>query len=115
MGVVELIDMTVKKSGLSESIVRAVIKGVIEASQETLKHGKTATIPGLCTMTPDIRMKLEVVNGVSKPVNYIKVNTKPTSSFEKGLTGIGGFIDDEEDEAEEIGDDVRIIQIAGLV
>lgn len=78
----ERIDDIVKRSGLSESIVRRVLNAERESILESLKRGERATLIGRCTIVPDISYKIGV-GGVKKVV--VKLRASASYSLETEL------------------------------
>lgn len=84
------------RSGLSEEIIRRVFKASRESLAVTLKQGERATLPGICTITPEIRNKINRVDGVI--ANYIKLKASPSSAMESELSKIAKFQSKAEDD-----------------
>ena len=83
-----------KKSGLSEEIIRRVFKATRESLATSLKKGDRGTIPGICTMIPEMKSKLNI--GGESVTRYIKVKCIPSSAMETELSKINQFNDDNE-------------------
>lgn len=93
MNIQERYDDICKKSGLSEDIVRRVFKATRESLAYSLKHGERATLPGIVTMTPEIRNKLNI--GADSMTSYIKVKASPSSAMETELGKLEQFTSDD--------------------
>lgn len=84
-----------KLSGLSEEIVRRVYKATRESLSNSLKKGCRATIPGICTLEPEIRHKMDF--RTYEPKDYIKLKAKPSSAMESEFAQIEKFERDPKD------------------
>lgn len=76
-------------SGLSEEIIRRVFKATKESLSNSLKHGERATIPGICTLTPEIKNKIEL--GGESMTTYIKIKASASSVLESEFSNVKGF------------------------
>lgn len=74
-------------SGLSEDIVRRVLRASKQSLCKTLAQGKTATLPGICTMDAELRERLSKTNSL-EVVDYVRVKVKPSASMEADLQGM---------------------------
>lgn len=72
-------------SGLSEEIVRRVLKATKQSCATSLKKGYRATVPGICTIVPEERSRLMVGGSIEK---YIKIKVKPSASLESELQNL---------------------------
>lgn len=81
-------------SGLSEEVVRRVLKATKQSCAKSLRHGHKATIPGICTIHAEERTKLSVG---CKEEQYIKLKVRPSAALESELNRLGGFESDEDD------------------
>lgn len=81
-------------SGLSEDIIRRVYKATRQSVVNSLKRGQRATIPGICTLTPEIRHK--IAPGGKESIGFIKTKAKTSSALEAELSKIQKFEDDTE-------------------
>jgi hypothetical protein len=104
MSLQERYDEVSSISGLSEDIIRRVYKATKESMAQSLKRGERATLPGICTITPEIKSKINYKEGVVS--NYIKLKAKPSTAMESELDRLNNFdIADnkEKEQAEEEG------------
>lgn len=76
-------------SGLSEDIVRRVLSASRKSLTASLKKGRRATLPGICTMVPETRNKLNV--GGDTVTRYIKIKSKPSNAMESELAKLSSF------------------------
>lgn len=76
-----------KRAGLSEEIVRTVLKASRESLCDTLAQGNTATLPGICTMDVEVRTKLSKTNSIEM-VEVAKVKVKPSSTMEASINNM---------------------------
>ena len=76
-------------SGFSEDVVKRVLKACRQSMAMSLKRGERTTLPGICTMTPELRNKIEV--GSTTMTTYIKIKSKPSSSMSSELEKLGNF------------------------
>ena len=60
MNIQDRYDDIASKSGLSEEIVRRVLKASRESLAFSLKKGERATLPGICTFTPEIKNSINI-------------------------------------------------------
>lgn len=91
----ERYDDIAKRSGLSEDIVRRVLKASRESLAVSLKKGQRATLPGICTMVPEVRNKVEL--GADTMISYIKVKANPSAAMESELSKLGKFNSSDEE------------------
>lgn len=70
-------------SGLSEDVVRRVLKASRQSLAQSLKRGERATLPGICTMIPEIKNRLAV--GGTSMTSYIKVKAKASNALASEL------------------------------
>lgn len=89
-----------KISGLSEDVIRSVLKACRQSLAKSLKHGDRATLPGICTMLPEIKNKVEI--GGTTVTSYIKIKVKPSNAMASELEKISKFeknISDEDNDS----------------
>lgn len=79
----------VRLSGLSEEVVRRVLKASRQSLAASLKKGDRATLPGLCTMIPEERTKFDITN--NKEVSFIKIKTKTSNALASEVERISSF------------------------
>jgi hypothetical protein len=84
-------------SGLSEDIIRRVLKASRQSLAESLKHGERATLPGICTLTPEVKYKCNIVT--NEQTSFIKIKAKASNSMTSELDGVSTFITDSSDES----------------
>lgn len=77
------------RSGLSEEIIRRVFKAARESMAESIKKGERATLPGICTMIPETRNKINI--GGTSMTSYIKIKCTPSSAMETEVEKIAEF------------------------
>lgn len=74
------LDDIVKRTGLSEEIVRRVLKASQESLIDSMIEGENATLPGLCTFIPLEKQKLGI--GMTTET-YVKIKINPSNSIVK--------------------------------
>lgn len=74
-----------KISGLSEEIVRRVLKATKQSCATSLKHGYRATVPGICTILPEKRTRLMIGGDMQ---NYVKLKIKPSAALESEMENL---------------------------
>lgn len=79
----------VKLSGLSEEIVRRVLKASRQSLAASLKRGDRATLPGICTMIPEERSKFDITNG--EVMSFIKIKTKTSNAMASEIEKLSSF------------------------
>ena len=87
-------------SGLSEEVIRRVLKACRQSLAKSLKRGDRATLPGICTMLPEIKNKVEI--GGTTVTSYIKIKVKPSNAMASELEKISKFeknISDEDNDS----------------
>lgn len=104
-----------ERTGLSEEIIRRVLSGFADSGKDSLRHGEAVTVPGLSTLTPELREKTVIENGVMLTRQYIKVKIKPTHSLATEMDMCDRFEEREETEEIDYGSNIRIGQIAALM
>lgn len=80
MNVQSRYDEIVALSGQSEEVVRRVLRAAKESLAASLRKGERATLPGICTLSSEIREKLDT-NSL-KSVSYIKIKAKASNAME---------------------------------
>lgn len=103
----ERYDDIVRISGLSEPIVRRVLKASRESLVESLKKGNKATLPGICSITPEIRNKLSIDINDS---TYIKLKARASSAMENQFKSMGGFEKTDEDICKEMYEKLNLVE-----
>lgn len=98
MSIQERYDEIVALSGLSEQIVRRVFKATKQSLAKSLRQGNRATLPGVCTIYPEIRSKIDLGGKSSTP--YIKLKAKPSSALETEFNSIKQFETKESEDQE---------------
>lgn len=87
-------------SGLSEDIIRRVMKAARQSLAVSLKQGERATLPGICTLIPEIRHKLDLET--KENVAFVKIKATASNSMTSELLKISEFkSDDTLEDAEE--------------
>lgn len=89
MNIQERYEEIAKLSGCSEQTVRRVMKAVQQSLVQSLKTGKNATLPGVCTLYPEIRTRLDAKERVHK--QYIKIKAKASSALETEFSKTSSF------------------------
>ena len=77
-----------ERSGLSEEVVRRVLKASRESLAVSIKSGERATLPGLCIMIPEIKRRINVGGTMS---SSIKIKAKPSASMESEVEKLESF------------------------
>lgn len=76
-------------SGLSEEIVRRVFRAAKQSLAESLKRGSRATLPGICTISPEIKYRVQIGGDSVKPC--IKLKAKASDAMESEIIRISQF------------------------
>ena len=84
-------DEVSKISGLSEDIIRRVYKATRTSMINSLKRGERATLPGICTITPEIRNRIDY--GAESMTSYIKLKANVSSALDNELSRSETFLD----------------------
>ena len=74
------LDDIVKRTGLSEDIIRRVLKASQDSLLDSMMNGENATLPGLCTFIPQEKQKFGI-NLVTE--SYVKIKVNPSNSMIK--------------------------------
>jgi nucleoid DNA-binding protein len=98
MSLQERYDEVARLSGLSEEVIRRVYKATRQSIALSLKRGERATIPGICSITPELRNKID--REQCKVVTTIKIKAKASTALESELDRINSFEDKNNTEAE---------------
>lgn len=106
MNIQDRYDDIASKSGLSEEIVRRVLKASRESLAFSLKKGERATLPGICTFTPEIKNRINI--GGESMTSYIKLKSSPSSAMESELSRVDKFESVEDIEAVQKEEDSRL-------
>ena len=135
MNIQERYDDISRLSGFSEDVIRRIFKATRQSLAGSLKQGERATLPGICTITPEVRYKID--SGGETMSSYIKLKASPSSALETELAKIQSFKDETQDNAKRaeentmlaklkpiesnfrlsggLNDDVRVSQISALL
>lgn len=89
MNIQERYDDISKISGLSEEIIRRVFKAARQSLAKSLKQGERATLPGICTLTPELKNRIDI--GGESMTTYIKLKASASSAMETELGKISNF------------------------
>lgn len=109
MGIQERYDDIAAISGLSEEIIRRVYKATRQSIVKSLKNGERATIPGICTFTPELKDKINYKTQDENDIlkRYIKVKASASPALGTELEKLNSFnnTDDEQErlKKEEMG------------
>ena len=98
MNIQERYDELAQLSGCSEQVVRRVLKAVQQSLVKSLKQGCNATLPGVCTLYPELRSKLDISGKNS--VQYVKIKAKASSALETEFCKVQSF--EKKEEVEDI-------------
>jgi uncharacterized protein YfkK (UPF0435 family) len=90
MSIQDRYDEICKLSGLSEEVVRRVFKATKQSIANSLRQGESSTVPGIVTITPEVRQKLNI--GGQSVTRYIKLKAKASSAIESEIANIDSFI-----------------------
>lgn len=96
MTVQQRYDDIVKRSGLSEEILRRAFKATRESLADSLRKGERATLHGICTIVPEKRHRLSL--GGEDMTSYIKLKADVSSALNSELNKEATFLDKEVDE-----------------
>lgn len=88
MTVQERIDDIVKRTGMSEDIIRRVLVAEKESIVESLKRGEKATMMGRCVMEPGLKVKAIAGEGIRQ---MIVVKCTPAYSIVQELATMKGY------------------------
>ena len=83
-GLKEMYGKIESKSGLSEEIIRRILRATKEAVVEELRQGKTVTVPSIVTFTPVSKSRINI--GGDSLTQYIKIKAKPSNALESELS-----------------------------
>ena len=105
-----------RRTGLSERVVRSVLKAETDSVIDSLKRGETATLVGRCHFKPTRKTMLKV----GGKLGYcIRVSTKASTKLENTLKEMENFVEDTNviqlKRIEDIEPNVAISQIKELV
>lgn len=92
MNIQDRYDDICKTSGLSEEVVRRVLKAARQSLVKSIKNGERATLPGIVTITPSFKNKIDI--GGNSMTQSVKLKAKPSASLETDLNNITEFIQD---------------------
>lgn len=89
MSLQERYDDICKISGLSEEIVRRVLKASRQSLAKSAKRGQRSTLPGICTIIPELKHKVEL--GGTEITSYIKLKAVPSNALSSELDKLSKF------------------------
>lgn len=92
MNIQDRYDDICKTSGLSEEVVRRVLKAARQSLVKSIKNGERATLPGIVTITPSFKNKIDI--GGNSMTQSVKLKAKPSASLETDLNNITEFVQD---------------------
>lgn len=105
MNIQDRYDDIARLSGLSEGVIRRVLKASRQSLVQSLKQGERATLPGICTFVPEIgnrinRNRLDIEEeGVTK---FIRIKSSASSALETELEKLSKFESTDEKEQAEV-------------
>jgi hypothetical protein len=88
-------------SGLSEDIVRRVLKASRQSLAKSARRGQRSTLPGICTIIPELKHKVEL--GGTKVTSYVKLKAVPSNALSSELDKLSKF-EEIEDNKENCGE-----------
>lgn len=100
MNIQERYDELAQLSGCSEQVVRRVLKAVQQSLVKSLKQGCNATLPGVCTLYPELRSKLDA--GGKSSTQYVKIKAKASSALETEFSKVQSFENKNKQEEDDI-------------
>ena len=113
MSVQERYNDIVKRSGLSEAVVKRVLIATRESIKESLIKGERATIMGIAVFYPKIKTRLQVGGKVKQ---FIGAGAQISTSMVNELEGYQTFQEDTTPEAEnKEPEGIRLKQISALM
>lgn len=112
LSVQERIADIVKRSNLSEQIVRQVFKAGADSVAESLRKGESAMLPGICSMRPIFKRKVTKF-GDTKSV--LDARCDPLSSLSTRLEDIESLNDNVDTLESDFEVGIRIVQLEALV
>ncbi|MEE1072227.1 MAG: hypothetical protein U0L26_07545 [Cellulosilyticum sp.] len=104
MNIQERYDDISRISGLSEDIIRRVYKATRQSLAQSLKRGERATLPGICTFTPEISSRINRAKSNGEYITkedsayisrFIKIKVGVSSALESELEKIANFEDED--------------------
>ena len=110
MNIQERYDDIAKISGLSEDIIRRVYKATRQSLAQSLKKGERATLPGICTFTPEISSRINRAKSNEEYITkedrayiskFIRIKAGVSSALETELEKLANFESEEDLQAKE--------------
>ena len=89
-----------KISGLSEDIVRRVLKASRQSLVKSAKRGQRSTLPGICTIIPELKHRVEL--GGTDVTSYIKLKAVASNALSSELDKLSKFEESKTDEDKDI-------------
>lgn len=113
IGIQERYDDISKISGLSEDIIRRVLKASRQSIVKSLKSGERATLPGICTFTPELRDKINYKAESKSEViqKYVKIKAKASPALDTELGKLQKFNDNNNSEDDTSSEDNGIAKL----
>ena len=107
-----------KISGLSEDIVRRVLKASRQSLAKSAKRGQRSTLPGICTIIPELKHKVEI--GGLEMTSYVKLKAVPSNALSSELDKLSKFEETKEEKTDNsiklnYSNGVRVNQISALI
>ena len=112
MNIQERYDDIARISGFSEDVIRRIFKATRQSLAESLKKGERATLPGICTVMPEVRYKLDC--GGETMSSYIKLKASASSALETELAKIQNFKSEEYENNRKAEEDSRVAQLTTM-
>jgi hypothetical protein len=83
-------------SGLSEDIIRRVLKASRQSMVKSLKKGERATLPGIVTVTPELKHRYKI--GLETELEeYIKLKASPSPALGTEMEKLNQFVNPEDE------------------
>lgn len=109
MSVQERYDDISNLSGLSEDIIRRVFKATRQSIVKSIKRGERATVPGIVTIEPEIKTRINI--GGQSMTKYIKLKANASQALDTELSKLQNFESKESEEKQKLIEDERLSKL----
>lgn len=93
MNITDRYEDIAKKSGFSEDVVKRVLKASAQSLAESLKKGESATLPGVCRLSTNIKYKPDLMTMEFE--NVLKLRAVALESLVKQVADGFEFVDED--------------------
>ena len=93
MNITDRYEDIAKRSGFSEDVVKRILKAMVQSLASSLQKGESATLPGICRLTPNVKYKPDLTT--LEYENILRIKETALESLVKQVATEFKFEDEE--------------------